>query len=265
MSIRRISATLVPTLAAVLMLMMLTGCKGKSAESLVAQGAQAARDGRASDAIKDYTDAIAAEPRNAAAHEGLGEVLMGQGQLPSAEEQYRAAVALEPANAGYRVGLGSLLRAQTKFADAEREDRTAIGLDAKSGTAHYELAKLLSQVGNRDAEAQNEFDQARAIDPNLVPPAPAASPTPAAAQAAPAASTTPGVSAAGAPPKVKPLNKRFLLTHNSPVYQNPDSTSKAVAEVHKNKFVRVTGIAGNWLQVTLKNGTVGYIPTGAAE
>ena len=64
---------------------------------------------------------------------------------------------------------------------------------------------------------------------------------------------------------LKPLNRRFLLTHNSRVYQNANGTSAVVAQVHRRKYVRVTGISGDWLQVTLRNGTVGFIPASAAE
>ena len=38
-----------------------------------------------------------------------------------------------------------------------------------------------------------------------------------------------------------------------------------VAHVHHGRFVHVTGIQGDWLQVTLRNGTVGFIPVSAAE
>jgi hypothetical protein len=35
--------------------------------------------------------------------------------------------------------------------------------------------------------------------------------------------------------------------------------------VHRRKFVRVTGITGNWFRIQMKNGTVGFIPLSAAE
>jgi hypothetical protein len=44
-----------------------------------------------------------------------------------------------------------------------------------------------------------------------------------------------------------------------------NNTSPVVGQVHRGKFVHVTGIAGDWLQVKLRNGTVGFIPVTAAE
>ena len=74
------------------------------------------------------------------------------------------------------------------------------------------------------------------------------------------------MASAGAPaPKVKPLNKLFLLTKDSPVYQGPDPTTAVVAQVRSKKYVHVTGLAGNFLQIRLKNGTTGFIPVSAAE
>ncbi|MFZ0887114.1 MAG: hypothetical protein WA005_01560, partial [Candidatus Binataceae bacterium] len=64
-------------------------------------------------------------------------------------------------------------------------------------------------------------------------------------------------------PKVKP--RKFLLTQDSPVYENPDSSSRVVAHVHKRGFVHVIGIAGDWLQIRLRSGIVGFIPIKSAE
>jgi SH3-like domain-containing protein len=61
------------------------------------------------------------------------------------------------------------------------------------------------------------------------------------------------------------LNRRFLLTHNSPVYETPDESATVVAQVHRGKFVHVTGITGQWFRIQLRNGTVGFIPLSAAE
>jgi hypothetical protein len=64
---------------------------------------------------------------------------------------------------------------------------------------------------------------------------------------------------------VRAVNKRFRLTRSSAVYQNPDASSAVLGQVHRSRYVHVTGITGDWLQVTLRNGTVGFIPITAAE
>ena len=80
--------------------------------------------------------------------------------------------------------------------------------------------------------------------------------------ATPTATPTPVATPA---PKIKPLNKVFLLTHDSPLYQNPDASSAVLAHVRRRKYVNVIGIEGAWLQVKLKDGTVGLVPVSAAE
>jgi hypothetical protein len=49
------------------------------------------------------------------------------------------------------------------------------------------------------------------------------------------------------------------------VYQSPDATSSTIGQVRRRKYVHVTGIAGDYLQIKLKNGTIGFIPESAAE
>jgi Bacterial SH3 domain len=94
----------------------------------------------------------------------------------------------------------------------------------------------------------------------------AGSPTPiprmttaaAAATATPvAAPTTAGV--------LKPVNKRFVLTHSSSVYEQPDKTSAVIAHVRRRTHVRVTGVKGDWMRIRLPSGKVGFIPSSAAE
>lgn len=142
----------------------------------------------------------------------------------------------------------------------------AAGLAPGDAKLHLALANFLATVPNERASADEEYARVKELDPTLVP----ESATPAESSAAtPALASTPPPpappAAMTAPKPLKPLHRRFLLTHNSPVYQNANSSSGVVAQVHRRKWVRVTGISGDWLQVTLRDGTVGFIPTSAAE
>jgi hypothetical protein len=124
----------------------------------------------------------------------------------------------------------------------------------------------------RETESQAELNISRALEPRV-------STSPAAAASAPAAqpsvappsemsspvSTPAPAAVATAAPRLKPLNKTYLLTKDSPVYANPDASSAVVGTVRKAKYVRVTGIAGDYIQVKLKNGVVGFVPIDAAE
>ncbi len=285
-------------------LLLLGGCGHKSVEDSLAAGDLAMQNSKLADAESAYQEAAAGAPTDprphialgnlyvfeqkpaqaqseylkaidldktdASAHSALGSVFELQSEPGLAEDQYRAAVVLAPANAAYRINLGTLLQKLGKMGQAEVELRTAVGLEPKNAHAHLALAKLLSSEPDRNAEAESEFAQVRILDPSLMPGAP---PPPAAASpvASPAGSVeeTPEpaatLSAPAAMPQVRPLNRKFLLTHDSPVYETPQETANVVAQVHRRKYVHVTGIAGNWLRIQMKNGTVGFIPVTAAE
>ncbi len=218
----------------------------------------------------EFMRVLELQPGNAAAHSALGGLYESEGQMGAAEEQYRAAVALKPADPAYRLQLGALLAKANKPGWAETELRTAIGLQPKNAQAHLALANLLNATPNGKTEADAEYAEARALDPHLL-----AAPLPTAISPAPLAapSAAPSAEAAVAPPaapavkmpKLRPLDRKFRLTKDSAVYQGTDSSTSVVGQVHRGHFVHVTGIQGNWLQVTLRNGTVGFIPVTAAE
>jgi hypothetical protein len=88
--------------------------------------------------------------------------------------------------------------------------------------------------------------------------------TPAASVALPATTATP-IALPVAPSKIKATKKRFLLTHSSSVYEKPDKASAVVGHVRSGTHVNVTGVTGDWLQVKLSSGKVGFIPSSAAE
>jgi Flp pilus assembly protein TadD len=211
----------------------------------------------------EFMRVLELQPGNVVAHSALGGLYESESQMGAAQEQYLAAVALRPTDPAYRIQLGSLLAKANKTNFAEIELRTAIGLQPKNAQAHLALANLLNATPNGRAEAEAEYAVVRALDPHLLPP-----PATAVVPAAPA--TPPSAEAAVAPPgtaqhKLKPLNRKFKLTHDSAVYQAADSSTSVVGQVHHGHFVHVTGIQGSWLQITLRNGTVGFIPVTAAE
>jgi tetratricopeptide (TPR) repeat protein len=294
----RMSRLATVALAAGAMAIVAAGCRGQSVDSLLQSGDAALQATKLADAEKDYNEAarqapkdprvhvalgnlyvfehkpdqaqlefmkvIELDPANPAAHVALGNLYLDQQQPSLAEEQYRAAVALAPANAGYRLQLADSLRRENKLPQAEVEIRTAIGLVPQDAQAHLALANLLKSEPGREAEAQAEMDRVRALDPKLAEQAgapPAAAPAAGASAEAPA----PAAAATAAPLKIKQVNKLFLLTKNSPVYENPDPTSRQIARVKRKKYVHVIGITGSYLQIKLRNGTIGFIPISAAE
>lgn len=281
-------------LAMVAIALALSGCHKKSVDDYISAGDSAVQAQKLDEAEGDYKQAIdlapndprphaalgnlyllqhkqaaaqaefmrvlELDPKNAPAHMALGNLYNEQAQYPMAEAQYRAALAIDPSRSNYHAALGVVLEKQGRAADAQTELRTAIGFDPKNAQAHYQLGNLLATTPGHEAEAKAEYDQAHQLDPKLVPPAPATPPTVSATEA-------PAGGAASAS-KVKPVNppRLFLLTHDSAVYANPDATSAVVGRVRHRKYVHVIGIAGkDWLQVKLKNGAEGFIPTSAAQ
>jgi tetratricopeptide (TPR) repeat protein len=237
----------------------------------------------------EYTKVATLDPGNAECHVALAKLYSARAQWSSAENQMRAAVALDPSSAEYRRQLALILNQRNRPGLAEAELRTAVGLAPGDAGLHLALAKFLATLPTEHTAADEEFARVRQLDPSLLEsstaPAEASSPLPAEessaepagppsrlppvappASAGPSALPGPPASAAMVSPKpLKPLNKKFRLTHDSPVYQDPNGTSTVLAEVHHRRYVHVTGITGDWLQVTLRNGTVGFIPVTAAE
>jgi hypothetical protein len=64
---------------------------------------------------------------------------------------------------------------------------------------------------------------------------------------------------------VKPYDKQFLLTADSPVYSAPNQEGNKVAEVHRGRYVHVIGQALSYLRIRMKDGTEGYVPMTAAQ
>jgi hypothetical protein len=122
------------------------------------------------------------------------------------------------------------------------------------------LGSLLNSEPNRQNEAQAEYAQVKLLDPNLVPTGVGAATVPRPANT-PVASAAPGSQV----PAIRDTNKRFLLTRDSPVYEAMNQGARVVAQVHRRRYVHVTGFGGQWLRIQLRNGTIGFIPANAAE
>jgi len=64
---------------------------------------------------------------------------------------------------------------------------------------------------------------------------------------------------------VKPLNKDYILSSDSPVYSEPNRWAKRVAEVHKGHNVHVIGVTPSYIKIKMKSGQEGYVPQSAVE
>jgi tetratricopeptide (TPR) repeat protein len=215
---------------------------------------------------QEFMTAIELDPRDAESHAQLARVYFNEGRQFLAEQQYRAAVALDPAHAAYRVGLGQTLSKENRSAQAEQELVTAAGLDPTNADAHFQLAEILRATPGQEVDAEYEYEQAHALDTkySAQPASPADEESDAQPEASPAAAPTTGQTTPDQP-QLKPMNRRFLLTRSSKVYEQPDPNSTIVGSVRQRRYIQVTAIQGDWLQVRLRNGEVGFVPAVAAE
>jgi tetratricopeptide (TPR) repeat protein len=210
-------------------------------------------------AESELMKALELEPGNPRAHAMLASAYTAQSELGLAESQGRAAVALDPAGAEYRMSLGTTLQSEQKLGAAEAEFRTAVGLEPRNAHSHLALATLLNSEPNRQNEAQAEYAQVKALDPSLIPAiAIGTVPTPASTPSASSAPIAQG-------PAIRQANKRFLLTHDSPVYESMSDSGRVIAQVHRRKYVHVIGLGEQWLRIQLRDGKIGFIPATAAE
>jgi hypothetical protein len=64
---------------------------------------------------------------------------------------------------------------------------------------------------------------------------------------------------------VKPFDKQFLLTADSPVLAAPNQFGAKVAEVHRGRYIHVIGEALSYLKIRMKDGTEGFVPMTAVQ
>jgi FkbM family methyltransferase len=122
--------------------------------------------GRIADAAAAYRRAIALLPGFPEACSNLGVAHMEQGQVAGAIEAYQRAVLLRPAYAEAHSNFGNALARQGKFAEAEAAYRQAFTLEPDYAEAHANLAEVFAQQGSRD-HAASAFRQALALNPGF--------------------------------------------------------------------------------------------------
>ncbi|HTY54225.1 MAG TPA: toll/interleukin-1 receptor domain-containing protein [Candidatus Binataceae bacterium] len=93
-------------------------------------------------------------------------------------------------------------------------------------------------------------------------PSEAATPAVAAAEASASSSASPS---SRATPSMITIDKHFIVTHQSPVYAQPDVSSSIIGDVRRRRKVHAIGFLGNWLKIEMANGNSGFIPVSAVE
>jgi Flp pilus assembly protein TadD len=146
----------------------LVGARPADAPTHTLLGSLYARVGRASDAERQYRQAIALAPGDWLAHYSLAVALQAKGRLAEARRQYSAAEVANPRAADVQHGIGMLEFAEGRLEAAVTRYREAIHLWPEYADAHVSLGTALAKSG-RPREAIAEYHAAIAIDPDHVP------------------------------------------------------------------------------------------------
>jgi predicted O-linked N-acetylglucosamine transferase (SPINDLY family) len=122
--------------------------------------------GNLDEAIVAYRQALRIDPKAAITHGSLGNALVVQGKLDEAVAAYRQAISIEPNVAKIHLALGSALARQFKLDEAVAAYRYAIDLEPNYAEAHRRLANGLVLQTKLD-EALAAYCKAIAINPNF--------------------------------------------------------------------------------------------------
>jgi choline-sulfatase len=126
----------------------------------------AQRAGLSDEAARAEQAAIALDPGNGAAHNGLGLLLVESDRTGEATQAFERAAAADPSSAEYLSNLGNARRASGDRTGAEAAYRSALASDPGAANALNGLGVLLVETG-RAVEAVPVLQKAAAADPNL--------------------------------------------------------------------------------------------------
>jgi tetratricopeptide (TPR) repeat protein len=113
-----------------------------------------------------FRKAISLSPRDFYAHFYLADSYSKTLLFPEAIAEYKIALSIYPYSADMLYNTGSLLVMNKGFNEAEKYLRRSIALYPDFALSRLYLAKTLSFMG-RDAEAAQEFAEARGLDPSV--------------------------------------------------------------------------------------------------
>ena len=134
-------------------------------ETVFARGFAAHRDGRLTEAERDYQAALAAEPSHVEALHYLGVLRHQQGQHEEAAALVARAVDLRPTDAALQLNLGNALKALGRVDDAIERFRNALTLAPGFPLAQYNLGNAYTAIG-RHEDAADAFEKALRLQPD---------------------------------------------------------------------------------------------------
>jgi tetratricopeptide (TPR) repeat protein len=126
----------------------------------------AQRAGLRDEAMRAERASLALDPRNGAAHNGLGLLLIEANRVDEAKQAFTLAAAADSSSAEYLANLGNARRATGDRAGAEAAYRSALVSDPRAANALNGLGALLVETG-KPLEAIPLLERAAASDANL--------------------------------------------------------------------------------------------------
>ncbi len=122
--------------------------------------------GRCAEAAANYRRAVEIKPDYVDAHNNLGNVLAALGQHAEAVASYRRALELKPDFAGAHSNLGNVLKDLGQLAEAMASYRRALELKPDFDQAHSNLGNVLTALG-QPVEAAASYRRALELKPDL--------------------------------------------------------------------------------------------------
>ena len=122
--------------------------------------------GRLTEALEQYEQALRLKPDSVEAQNNVGLALLQQGRTPEATTHFQQAVKLQPNNVVVLQNLGFALSQMDKTREAIQCYQHLVQLHPNLAEAHYGLALALEKIGESE-EAIKEYQQALHLNPNL--------------------------------------------------------------------------------------------------
>lgn len=147
-----------------------TATPTRSPESFINEAEQYYQDGKLTQAISAYQDAIIADPNNSTNYIELARIQILTGEYENAIENAQNALLNNPNNPMAHSVLGWALSFTEDYLAAEAAEKKAIELDPNNALAHAYLAEILVKKGNFEdfEQAAVESRLARDLEPGLL-------------------------------------------------------------------------------------------------
>ena len=124
-----------------------------------------AGQGKASEAIKHYTDALHIDPMYADAHNNLGNVLADQGKISEAIKHYTEALRIKPDFAEAQSNLKNVSAFLNEINEAIKELQKLVEINSEDPELHYDLGNLYCKKGEFD-KAIFQYEKSLSIQPD---------------------------------------------------------------------------------------------------